>query len=351
MARRAQSGPMNLFPGLAIAPTLILAAIACVAMSQRSLLAAHRLPAWAAWSGALACAAILGAVAALGGGQAGLWGISAPVYSLAAPLRLVFLTVLLVGLSVTTITDLRERSLLAPVVMFPVVGALLIAAASIPWEGVSKPLHSSLGLIIVLSGMVVCGGLTYLFSLGGRLVAHLHGSEPDYDLVASMAEQSDLRFSDFWIPFAAVGLTALAGGVAWTSGNWLAAALGLIVAGGLAPAVRDPRRLSDARWWPRLGRGAGGRKQEEPAKTGQDAPSAEAFGTGDVWLMVLVGALLGPVYGLAAMFIGIVLNGLFTALPLFVYDIVTARKEDRYTPLVPWLAAGTLIVIFYAGLR
>jgi prepilin signal peptidase PulO-like enzyme (type II secretory pathway) len=341
---------MNIFL-LAIAPSVVIAGLACVVMSQRALLAVNHVPLWAALVCAFVCGGVIAVVAAVGTGQADLWGVSAPVYSLVEPLRPAFLTVLLLGLAANTVTDLRERSVLAPLFVVPVVVAVLIALASIPFDHQGNLLHASLGLIIVTTGMIVCGGITYLISLGGRVMAHFHGADPDYALVEAMEEQSDLRWSDFAIPFAAVSLTALASGIAWASGNPLSLAAPIAIALVAIPYVREPRRLSDAAWWPRAEDGTQMPKQEEAAETGQDAPDAEAFGTGDVWLMVLVGALLGPIYGLAAMFIGMVLNGLLTALPVIIYDIITARKEDRHTPMVPWLAVGTLIVIFYAGLR
>jgi hypothetical protein len=342
---------MNIFPLFAVLPTLIIAGLATVSMSQRSMLAAHRLSLWAAGIAAVLGAAVVAGAAALAAGHVNLWGISTPAYSLPEPLRLPFLTILLLGLAIATVTDLRERALLAPVVIVPVVGAMFIAAIAIPLNRDGSLLHVSIGLIIVAAGGLVCGGFTYLLSLGGRLFSHLRGGgAPDYALLEAMEEQSDLRFSDFIIPFVAVGLVAASSGLAWAS-NAPVSLIGVVLVAIMAvPFVQEPRRLSDRAFWPHLGGGADESKLEE-AKTGQDAPATEDFGTGDVWLMVLVGVLLGPIYGLAAMFIGMFFNGLLTALPLVVYDIVTHREADRHTPLVPWLAVGTLVVLFYAGLR
>ena len=342
---------MNIFPLFAVLPTLIIAGLATVSMSQRSMLAVHRLSLWAAGFAAVLEAAVIAGAAALAAGHANLWGESAPAYSLPEPYRLSFLTILLLGLAIATVTDLRERALLAPVVIVPVIGALFIAAIAIPLNQNVSFLHACIGLIIVLTGALVCGGFTYLLSLGGRLFSRLRGGgAPDYALQEAMEEQSDLRFSDFIIPFVAVGLVAAASGLAWASAAPLSLIGVVLVAIVAAPLVQEPRRLSDRAWWPHLGGGSAESKLEE-AKTGQDAPATEDFGTGDVWLMVLVGVLLGPIYGMAAMFIGMVFNGLLTALPLVIHDLVTHREADRHTPLVPWLAVGTLMVLFYAGLR
>ena len=70
--------------------------------------------------------------------------------------------------------------------------------------------------------------------------------------------------------------------------------------------------------------------------------SKRGMGFGDVKFAVLIGAFLGVSGGLCALWLSIVLGGVFSAV------LIAAKKASRKTPIPfgPFMAAGALAVVF-----
>jgi len=334
---------MEIFPLLALLPAAGLAGLACVLLAQSSLLPRNKLALITLVLAGISSAALVGLVINFVGVGDARWGEVAvsPAYSLVGVLRPAFLGVLLVGLLATTLTDLRERMVAKQIAFLPVAFALALAALNIPLAN-GNLLYNTFAPISVIVGALVCFAATFALGLFGRLWGHLRHVPPDLEWMEMEAEMETVPLSDFLFPLAGCALAGLAGGLAWASGTPLALALDWLATLGLAAWLVGPQR---AKFFP-----------EPPVivpeaempviepDTGQDAPPTEAFGTGDVWLMVLVGALLGPAAGISALIVGIFINGFF-ALLFLLYDLITGRKEPRPIPMVPSLALGTLLVI------
>lgn len=76
-----------------------------------------------------------------------------------------------------------------------------------------------------------------------------------------------------------------------------------------------------------------------------DEERGPAFGGGDVLVYALIGALLGPVWGLVAFLIG-----LFANAPMAIFIFLAARLRHRdtaelYLPYLPGIATGTMLVL------
>ena len=83
---------------------------------------------------------------------------------------------------------------------------------------------------------------------------------------------------------------------------------------------------------------------KEGSESGQNLPLNEDFGTGDIWTMVLIAILLGPINGFLALGLGILINAA-VIFPVFIYDRVRKTTVPRYVPLVPPLALAALLML------
>lgn len=71
----------------------------------------------------------------------------------------------------------------------------------------------------------------------------------------------------------------------------------------------------------------------------------EDFGEGDVWVLRLLGALLGPVGLVFTLVVAAIINGLF-AIPVLARDQLSHRKAgSTYLPFVPALCVATVYVL------
>ena len=84
------------------------------------------------------------------------------------------------------------------------------------------------------------------------------------------------------------------------------------------------------------------------------APTDEAtgeqvqdLGWGDVLTYALLGAFLGPVWGIMAFVVGIFANGLL-AIPVFAYDRLRGRElMTHHLPMLPGITTGALLALLF----
>jgi hypothetical protein len=335
-----------LFSLLTVPPLLIVTGAVGLTLTQTALLAANQLRLKPL---VLSLAVIVGLTLLF------LWRLvySGPIFSASVlnntslfylnnGLKPLFLSLLLVGLLVNTITDLRERSVISLMAYLPIGGGLAILTANWLFHWSS---NAAQGLIIGIIGVLICGLLTKFLALFSRVLSGERGQQVDEELAAAQPELDELRSSDFVLPFSALSLMTLIAGLAWANTSWLLLfAVWLALIPTLILALR-PRRFSDSAPWQkalalrvRLPFFKGG------AESGQNPPMNEDFGTGDLWTMVLIAVLLGPVNGFWALGLGILINAA-VALPVFIYDRIKKSKALRYLPMVPSLTAATLIIL------
>lgn len=176
------------------------------------------------------------------------------------------------------------------------------------------------------------------------------GSDLFYDRVVSQAV--------VWYPTLAIlGIYALAIPTGSRPAALVMALIGALVGWGLGKAMSIPARLF-ARW-----RGAPDEVQMvAPAGSrclicGKSAHMAkiedpdggphqvEDFGSGDVWVLGLIGALLGPI-GVVYMLVGAtIINGLLAAL-LWLRDRLARRAMgSTYLPFVPGFCIATVYIL------
>ena len=331
---------------LTLLPLLIVAGAVGLTLTQTSLLIAHRLK----WR-----LATLSIMAIVGITLYFLWHLiyAAPAFSSAAlnnsplfylndGLKPLFLSLLLTGLLVSTITDLRERTVISFVTFFPIYGSLLVLIGNwfFNWSH-----NAAQGLFIALLAILVCGGATKIMALLGNAMSGERGAQIDEELAAAMSELENLRFSDFALPFLALVIIAPCTGLAWANTNWALVILAWVfLIPSLILALR-PRHFSDAQAWQKM---LAYRKRlpfyKEGSESGQNPPLNEDFGTGDIWIMVLIALLLGPINGFMALGLGILINAV-VIFPVFVYDRIRKPTAPRYVPLVPPLALAALLML------
>jgi hypothetical protein len=331
---------------LTIIPLLVVTGAVGLTLTQTSLLIAHRLK----WR-----LATLSIITIVGITLYFLWHLiyagpafssaslnNSPLFYLNDSLKPLFLSLLLIGLLVSTITDLRERTVISFITAFPIYGTILLLVAN--WVfGWSH--NAAGGLIVALIAILVCGGVTKLMGLLANAMSGERGEQVDEELAAALPELENLRFSDFALPFIALIITALCTGLAWANANG-----GLVVLAwvSLIPSLTlalRPRQFSGARAWQKM---LAFRRQlpfyKKGSESGQNPPLNEDFGTGDIWIMVLIAILLGPINGFMALGLGILINAV-VIFPMFVYDRVRKTTTPHYVPLVPPLALAALLML------
>ena len=331
---------------LTILPLLIVAGAVGLTLTQTSLLIAHRLR----WR-----LATLSIIAIVGITLYFLWHLiyvapvfssvtldNSPLFYLNDSLKPLFLSLLLIGLLVSTITDLRERTVISFITSFPIYGGLLLLVTNwlFNWSA-----NAAGGLVIALIAILVCGGVTKIMALLGNAMSGERGEQIDEELAAAMPELENLRFSDFALPFTALVITALCAGLAWANTNW---ALVILVWVSLIPSLilaLRPRQFSDSLGWQKML----AYHKRHPfhkggSESGQNPPLNEDFGTGDIWTMVLIAVLLGPINGFMALGLGILINAV-VVFPIFIYDRIRKTTAPRYVPLVPSLALAALVML------
>jgi len=331
---------------LTVLPLLIVIGAVGLTLTQTSLLIAHRLK----WR-----LATLSIIAIVGVALYFLWHLiyagpvlssaildNSPLFYLNDSLKPLFLSLLLIGLLVSTITDLRERTVVSFITSFPIAGSLLLLIGNwfFHWSD-----HADQGLIIALIAILVCGGATKLMALLANALSGKRGGQIDEELAAALPELENLRFSDFALPFMALVIIALWAGLAWANTNWALVVLAWVfLIPSLILALR-PRQFSDSLAWQKM---LAYRKHlpfhKEGLESGQNLPLNEDFGTGDIWTMILIAVLLGPINGFMALGLGILIDAV-VIFPVFVYDRVRKTTVPRYVPLVPPLALAALLML------
>lgn len=183
-----------------------------------------------------------------------------------------------------------------------------------------------------------------LFSTSGRYGVSLHLFSLAVALTAlGGATLTDLRertINGFWL-FVAAAIITLSEMIAFTFEDKVTTALvrpflGMVITGGLAGLM----------WL-----GGNGfsilRRGEVDSLTGR---RVEDWGLGDVYVMLPVGALLGPLAGSIVFISSVFVNGLLIALPILVFDLIRRQRLfSRHIPQLPGLSLALCLVLLSNG--